>query len=76
MDWDDVISDTCYNYILCSCLNVGGLFVLCLVLQNRDSEDANCVGIDGVLKAYFESLRTAQLYGPTNFAPIINLVAQ
>ncbi|XP_062398204.1 copine-9-like [Sardina pilchardus] len=43
---------------------------------NRDSEDANCVGIEGVLEAYFESLRTAQLYGPTNFAPIINLVAQ
>ncbi|KAF3860022.1 hypothetical protein F7725_000277 [Dissostichus mawsoni] len=29
----------------------------------------------GVLEAYFQSLRTAQLYGPTNFAPVINKVA-
>ncbi|XP_062282558.1 copine-9-like isoform X1 [Scomber scombrus] len=40
-----------------------------------DKEDPNCVGIEGVLEAYFESLRTVQLYGPTNFAPVINKVA-
>uniref|UniRef100_A0A665TN15 Copine family member IX n=1 Tax=Echeneis naucrates TaxID=173247 RepID=A0A665TN15_ECHNA len=40
-----------------------------------DSENPNCVGIEGVLEAYFQSLRTVQLYGPTNFAPVINKVA-
>ncbi|KAM6982993.1 copine-9-like [Tautogolabrus adspersus] len=40
-----------------------------------ENENANCVGIEGVLEAYFESLRTVQLYGPTNFAPVINKVA-
>ncbi|KAI4875977.1 hypothetical protein NFI96_025372 [Prochilodus magdalenae] len=43
---------------------------------NGNSEDPNCVGIDGVLEAYFQSLRTVQLYGPTNFAPVINQVAR
>uniref|UniRef100_UPI0037E7C37A copine-9-like isoform X2 n=1 Tax=Semicossyphus pulcher TaxID=241346 RepID=UPI0037E7C37A len=38
-------------------------------------ENPNCVGIEGVLEAYFQSLRTVQLYGPTNFAPVINKVA-
>uniref|UniRef100_A0A8C5ADI4 Copine family member IX n=1 Tax=Gadus morhua TaxID=8049 RepID=A0A8C5ADI4_GADMO len=40
-----------------------------------DSVNPNCVGIEGVLQAYFESLRTVTLYGPTNFAPVINQVA-
>ncbi|XP_066452838.1 copine-9 isoform X3 [Eleutherodactylus coqui] len=40
-----------------------------------DMENPNCVGIQGVLEAYFKSLRTVQLYGPTNFAPVINQVA-
>ncbi|KAL7865055.1 hypothetical protein AOLI_G00164750 [Acnodon oligacanthus] len=43
---------------------------------NTDCENANCVGIEGVLEAYYECLRTVQLYGPTNFAPVINQVAQ
>ncbi|XP_073425771.1 copine-9 [Dendrobates tinctorius] len=42
---------------------------------NGDMESPNCVGIQGVLEAYFKSLRTVQLYGPTNFAPVINQVA-
>uniref|UniRef100_A0A3B3Z6K8 C2 domain-containing protein n=1 Tax=Periophthalmus magnuspinnatus TaxID=409849 RepID=A0A3B3Z6K8_9GOBI len=42
---------------------------------NGDSENPNCVGIEGVLESYFQSLRTVQLYGPTNFAPVINKVA-
>lgn len=46
------------------------------LLQNSNSENPNCVGIDGVLEAYFQSLRTVQLYGPTNFAPVINQVAR
>lgn len=41
-----------------------------------DMENPNCVGIQGVLEAYFKSLRTVQLYGPTNFAPVINQVAR
>ncbi|XP_029291831.1 copine-9-like [Cottoperca gobio] len=40
-----------------------------------DAENPNCVGIEGVLEAYFQSLRTVQLYGPTNFAPVISKVA-
>uniref|UniRef100_A0A3P8S277 Copine family member 9 n=1 Tax=Amphiprion percula TaxID=161767 RepID=A0A3P8S277_AMPPE len=40
-----------------------------------DGDNPNCVGIEGVLEAYFQSLRTVQLYGPTNFAPVINKVA-
>ncbi|XP_040214969.1 copine-9 isoform X2 [Rana temporaria] len=42
---------------------------------NGDNDNPNCVGIQGVLEAYFKSLRTVQLYGPTNFAPVINQVA-
>lgn len=51
----------------------GGL--LCLP-QNSNLENPNCVAIEGVLEAYFQSLRTVQLYGPTNFAPVINQVAR
>ncbi|XP_041835741.1 copine-9-like isoform X2 [Melanotaenia boesemani] len=43
---------------------------------NSNSENPNCVGIEGVLEAYFQSLRTVQLYGPTNFAPVISQVAR
>ncbi|XP_029456986.1 copine-9 isoform X1 [Rhinatrema bivittatum] len=43
---------------------------------NSDVENPNCDGIQGVLEAYFKSLRTVQLYGPTNFAPVINQVAR
>ncbi|XP_047670323.1 copine-9 isoform X2 [Tachysurus fulvidraco] len=42
---------------------------------NGNSENPNCVGIEEVLEAYFQSLRKVQLYGPTNFAPVINQVA-
>ncbi|KAJ7999609.1 hypothetical protein DPEC_G00196180 [Dallia pectoralis] len=44
--------------------------------MNFSGENPNCVGIEGVLEAYFQSLRTVQLYGPTNFAPVINQVAR
>lgn len=44
--------------------------------QNSNSENPNCTAIEGVLEAYFQSLRTVQLYGPTNFAPVINQVAR
>lgn len=53
------------------------LFVLYVYfLQNGNNEDPNCVGIEEVLEAYFQSLRKVQLYGPTNFAPVINQVAR
>uniref|UniRef100_A0A3B4F362 Copine family member IX n=1 Tax=Pundamilia nyererei TaxID=303518 RepID=A0A3B4F362_9CICH len=42
---------------------------------NGDNDNPNCVGIEGVLETYFQSLRAVQLYGPTNFAPVINKVA-
>ncbi|PIC31297.1 hypothetical protein B9Z55_012046 [Caenorhabditis nigoni] len=34
------------------------------------------VGISGVMSAYRHALQNVQLYGPTNFAPIIDTVAQ
>ncbi|XP_043563692.1 copine-9-like [Chiloscyllium punctatum] len=43
---------------------------------NADPENPNCNGIDGVLEGYYQSLRRVQLYGPTNFAPVINQVAR
>ena len=35
-----------------------------------------CVGIQGVVEAYQTALRSVELWGPTNFAPIINHVAR
>ncbi|XP_042310704.1 copine-9 isoform X1 [Sceloporus undulatus] len=43
---------------------------------NNNPDNPNCEGIEGVLESYFQSLRTVQLYGPTNFAPVINQVAR
>ncbi|NXG72814.1 CPNE9 protein, partial [Baryphthengus martii] len=43
---------------------------------NNNVDNPSCVGIEGVLESYLQSLRTVQLYGPTNFAPIINQVAR
>ncbi|XP_042262099.1 copine-9-like isoform X2 [Thunnus thynnus] len=43
---------------------------------NSNIENPNCVGIEGVLESYFQSLRSVQLYGPTNFAPVIQQVAR
>jgi len=31
-----------------------------------------CIGIDGVLHAYYQALRNVRLAGPTNFAPLIH----
>ncbi|KAK7603007.1 hypothetical protein V9T40_003006 [Parthenolecanium corni] len=33
-------------------------------------------GIDGVIEAYKSCIRSVQLYGPTNFSPVINHVAK
>merc|ERR1711936_1069697 len=38
--------------------------------------DPYCSGVDGILAAYYQSLHKVQLYGPTNFSPVINHVAK
>ncbi|XP_030314211.1 copine-9 [Calypte anna] len=43
---------------------------------NNNVDNPSCAGIEGVLECYLQSLRTVQLYGPTNFAPVINQVAR
>jgi len=39
------------------------------------TQDPYCSGVDGILAAYHQSLSSVQLYGPTNFSPVINHVA-
>merc|ERR1712013_233132 len=39
------------------------------------TQDPYCSGVDGILAAYHQSLNSVQLYGPTNFSPVINHVA-
>ena len=39
-------------------------------------ENPYCEGVDGILAAYYQSLNAVQLYGPTNFSPVINHVAK
>jgi len=41
-----------------------------------DQSQPYCQGIDGVLAAYHNSLHNVQLYGPTNFSPVIRHVAK
>lgn len=43
---------------------------------NGNPTNPYCSGIDGILQAYYDSLHRVQLYGPTNFAPVINHVAR
>ncbi|XP_036745282.2 copine-8 isoform X3 [Manis pentadactyla] len=43
---------------------------------NGNPQNPYCDGIEGVMEAYYRSLRAVQLYGPTNFAPVINHVAR
>uniref|UniRef100_F7D722 Copine 5 n=1 Tax=Monodelphis domestica TaxID=13616 RepID=F7D722_MONDO len=43
---------------------------------NGNPDNPSCCGIDGILEAYHRSLRTVQLYGPTNFAPVVTHVAR
>ncbi|XP_069545012.1 copine Va isoform X1 [Brachyistius frenatus] len=42
---------------------------------NGNVENPYCNGMEGILEAYHQSLKTVQLYGPTNFAPVVNHVA-
>ncbi|ROT71173.1 copine-8 [Penaeus vannamei] len=43
---------------------------------NGDPSNPYCFRVQGVIEAYYGSLSRVQLYGPTNFAPIINHVAR
>ncbi|XP_073475795.1 copine-8 [Aquarana catesbeiana] len=43
---------------------------------NGNPQNPYCQGIEGVMEAYYRSLKSVQLYGPTNFAPVINHVAR
>ncbi|XP_018102043.1 copine-5 isoform X2 [Xenopus laevis] len=43
---------------------------------NGSAENPQCNGIEGILEAYHKSLKSVQLYGPTNFAPVVNRVAR
>ncbi|XP_025891859.1 copine-5-like [Nothoprocta perdicaria] len=43
---------------------------------NGDAANPSCSGIEGILEAYHKSLKSVQLYGPTNFAPVVNHVAR
>ncbi|XP_013417379.1 copine-8 isoform X2 [Lingula anatina] len=43
---------------------------------NGQPNNPYCQGIEGVMQAYYQALSTVQLYGPTNFAPVINHVAR
>ncbi|KAJ8378213.1 hypothetical protein AAFF_G00245010 [Aldrovandia affinis] len=43
---------------------------------NGNIENPYCNGMEGILEAYHRSLKTVQLYGPTNFAPVVNHVAR
>ena len=47
-----------------------------LCFQNGNPSNPFCHGIPGVLEAYQRTLHSVQLYGPTNFAPVINHVAR
>jgi hypothetical protein len=41
---------------------------------NGDIFDPEVDGLDGVISAYKSSLKNVNLYGPTNFAPIVEMV--
>lgn len=43
---------------------------------NGSPTNPYCQGVDGVLAAYQQCITSVQLYGPTNFAPVINHVAR
>lgn len=43
---------------------------------NGNPQNPYCAGIPGVVQAYHTSIQSVELWGPTNFAPIINHVAR
>ncbi|RHZ54751.1 hypothetical protein Glove_423g24 [Diversispora epigaea] len=42
---------------------------------NNDYENPEVTGIDGILAAYSQTMNSVELFGPTNFSPIINQTA-
>jgi copine 5/8/9 len=46
------------------------------IFLNGHPTNPYCQGVEGVLQAYYRTLQAVQLYGPTNFAPVINHVAR
>uniref|UniRef100_A0A3Q4N8R2 Copine 8 n=1 Tax=Neolamprologus brichardi TaxID=32507 RepID=A0A3Q4N8R2_NEOBR len=59
-------------------LNSGTVTLLSFLVdtENGNPQNPYCAGIDGVMEAYYQSLKSVQLYGPTNFSPVINHVAR
>lgn len=43
---------------------------------NGNPTDPYCSGVEGILQAYYDCLQRVQLYGPTNFEPVITHVAR
>ncbi|KAH9489380.1 Copine-8 [Bulinus truncatus] len=43
---------------------------------NFEPTNPFCPGVQGILNAYYQALNKVQLYGPTNFAPVVNHVAR
>merc|ERR1711994_359509 len=43
---------------------------------NLSTSSPFCEGVEGILAAYYNSLQAVQLFGPTNFSPVINHVAK
>uniref|UniRef100_A0AAY4DMA8 C2 domain-containing protein n=1 Tax=Denticeps clupeoides TaxID=299321 RepID=A0AAY4DMA8_9TELE len=43
---------------------------------NGNPDNPYCSGIEGVMEAYYQSLKSVRLYGPTYFSPVINHVAR
>ncbi|ESO91350.1 hypothetical protein LOTGIDRAFT_228802 [Lottia gigantea] len=43
---------------------------------NFNPNNPYCAGVGGILQAYYNCITKVQLYGPTNFAPVINHIAR
>ncbi|CAH1765231.1 64_t:CDS:10 [Entrophospora sp. SA101] len=42
---------------------------------NNNHQNPEVKGVEGILSVYSQTINTVELYGPTNFSPIINLTA-
>lgn len=63
--------------ILClACLELISFLGECFLSQNGNPQNPYCSGIEGVMEAYYQSLKSVRLYGPTHFSPVINHVAR
>jgi len=70
---------TC-SFMICCLVYIPVLLVckvdVCVCVQNGNPQNPYCAGIAGVMDAYHRTLQAVQLYGPTNFSPVINHVAR